>query len=130
MSEITITSNSSDGAALAPSPAIIGGSGAAGRVLGGTAIPEQVRNFVAQPAVAKAMPLIGFMGVVMLAIMAWAALREPPQRDLFRGLPDSDKAAVISALDGSTIPYSFEESSGTIMVSEDDYHQAKIALAA
>ncbi|GGB52375.1 flagellar basal-body MS-ring/collar protein FliF [Blastomonas aquatica] len=130
MSEITITPNSSDGAALAPSPIIMGGSGAAGRVLGGTAIPEQVRNFVAQPAVAKAMPLLGFMGVVMLAIMAWAALREPPQRDLFRGLPDSDKAAVISALDGSTIPYSFEERSGTIMVSEDDYHQAKIALAA
>ncbi len=133
MSEITISPNSSDGTALAASPAIIaakGGSGASGRILGGTAIPDQVRNFVAQPAVAKAMPLIGFMGVVMLAILAWAALREPPQRDLFRGLPDSDKSAVISALDGSTIPYSFDDSSGTIMVSEDDYHQARIALAA
>ncbi|MFN3819132.1 flagellar basal-body MS-ring/collar protein FliF [Blastomonas sp.] len=133
MSEITITPSSSDGTALAPSPAIIagqGGSGAAGRILGGTTIPAQVRNFVAQPAVAKAMPLIGFLGVVMLAILAWAALREPPQRDLFRGLPDSDKSAVISALDASTIRYSFDNSSGTIMVSEDDYHQARIALAA
>lgn len=131
MSEITITPNSPDGASSAP--AIIagqGGSGASARVLGGTAIPAQVRNFVAQPAVAKAMPLVGFMGIVMLAILAWAALREPPQRDLFRGLPDSDKAAVISALDSSTIPYSFDDGTGTIMVSEDDYHKAKIALAA
>lgn len=133
MSEITISPNPSDGGAYNPAPAVVAGSGGAGassRILGGTAIPAQVRSFVSQPAVAKAMPLIGFMGVVMLAILAWAALREPPQRDLFRGLPDSDKAAVIAALDGSTIPYSFEERSGTIMVSEDDYHQAKIALAA
>ncbi len=133
MSEITISPNPSDGGAYNPAPAVVAGSGGAGassRILGGTAIPAQVRNFVAQPAVAKAMPLIGFMGVVMLAILAWAALREPPQRDLFRGLPDSDKSAVISALDGSTIPYSFDDSSGTIMVSEDDYHQARIALAA
>jgi flagellar M-ring protein FliF len=133
MSEIALSPNSTDGAIanIAPSaPPITGTTGASSRILGGTAIPAQVRNFVSQPAVAKAMPLIGFLGVVMLAVLAWAALREPPQRDLFRGLPDSDKAAVISALDGSTIPYSFEESSGTIMVSEDDYHKAKIALAA
>lgn len=133
MSEITIAPNASDGALASAAPTIIPGppgTGASSRILNGTAIPAQVRNFVAQPAVAKAMPLIGFLGVVLLAILAWAALREPPRRDLFRGLPDSDKAAVISALDGSTIPYSFEESSGTIMVSEDDYHKAKIALAA
>lgn len=128
MSEITITPNASDGAAAAP--VVLPAAGASSRVLNGTAIPDQVRNFISQPAVAKAMPLMGFLGVVMLAILAWAALREPPQRDLFRGLPDNDKAAVIAALDSSTIPYSFEESSGTIMVSEDDYHKAKIALAA
>lgn len=133
MSEITISPNGADGTAASAAPVIIPGprgSGASGRILGGTAIPPQVREFISQPAVAKAMPLIGFIGVVMLAILAWAALREPPQRDLFRGLPDSDKGAVIAALDSSTIPYSFEESSGTIMVSEDDYHKAKIALAA
>lgn len=133
MSEITISPNPSDGAVAAPSPTIIpgaAGTGSTSRILNGTAIPSQVRNFVSQPAVAKAMPLIGFMGIVLAAIMAWAVLREPPQRDLFRGLPDSDKAAVISALDSSTIPYSFDDSSGTIMVSEDDYHKAKIALAA
>lgn len=131
MSDITITPNNVDGSAPAVIPGSPGtGAGAGARVLNGTAIPAQVRNFMSQPAVSKAMPLVGFLGVVLLSVLAWAALREPPQRDLFRGLPDSDKAAVIAALDSSTIPYSFEESSGTIMVSEDDYHKAKIALAA
>lgn len=133
MSEITISPNGADSAAANAAPAIIPGprgSGASSRILNGTAIPEQVKQFVSQPAIAKSMPLIGFIGVVAMAILAWASLREPPQRDLFRGLPDSDKGAVIAALDSSTIPYSFEESSGTIMVSEDDYHKAKIALAA
>ena len=101
MSEITISPNSADGGAASAAPVIIPGprgTGASSRILGGTAIPSQVREFVSQPAVAKAMPLIGFIGVVMLAILAWAAMREPPQRDLFRGLPDSDKGAVIAAL--------------------------------
>lgn len=133
MSEITISPNGADGTAANAAPVILPGargSGATSRILNGTAIPDQVKQFVSQPAIAKSMPLIGFIGVVALAILAWASLREPPQRDLFRGLPDSDKAAVISALDSSTIPYSFDDSSGTIMVSEDDYHKAKIALAA
>ena len=91
---------------------------------------EQIKRFMAQPAVAKSLPLIGFLAVVVLAVLAWAALREPPQRDLFRGLPDSDKAAVAAALDSSSIVYSFDDATGGITVSEDDYHSAKIALAA
>jgi len=91
---------------------------------------DQIRGFLAQPAVAKSLPLIGFLGVVVLAVLAWAALREPPQRDLFRGLPDSDKAAVAAALDSSSIAYSFDNATGGITVSESDYHNAKIALAA
>jgi len=131
MSDIILSPG--DGGSTNSAPVIIPGqrgSGTSARMLSGTAIPAQVRDFVSQPAVAKAMPLIGFIAIVMIAVLAWAALREPPQRDLFRGLPDGDKAAVIAALDTSTIPYTFDDTNGTIMVSEDDYHPAKIALAA
>ncbi|WP_373488499.1 flagellar basal-body MS-ring/collar protein FliF [Blastomonas sp.] len=132
MSDIILSNPSEGGAgtAIAADAPPLRASGTGSRVLGGTAIPNQVKAFMAQPAVAKSMPLIGFLGVVAIAILAWVALREPPQRDLFRGLPDTDKASVIAALDTSAIRYSFDDTSGTIMVSEDDYHKAKISLAA
>jgi flagellar M-ring protein FliF len=128
MSELTITpnepANAGDGATtLRPMPMRSSNSGNGN-------YGEQIKGFMAQPAVAKSLPLIGFLGVVVLAVLAWAALREPPQRDLFRGLPDSDKAAVAAALDSSSIRYSFDDATGGIMVSESDYHNAKIALAA
>lgn len=81
-----------------------------------------------QPAVARALPMIGLMGVTALAGLAWLSLREPPQRDLFRGLADADKAAVTQALSSGSVAYNFA-SDGTLTVSEQDYYQAKMLLA-
>ncbi|WP_062734522.1 flagellar basal-body MS-ring/collar protein FliF, partial [Sphingobium abikonense] len=54
---------------------------------------------------------------------------EPPQRDLFRGLPDSDKSAVAQVLDQNGVRYDFDNS-GAMTVAEDDYFKAKMMLAA
>lgn len=89
----------------------------------------RVMDFARQPAIAKSLPMFGLLAVVGLAALAWLALREPPQRDLFRGLPDNDKAAVASALDASAIPYTIDDATGALTVSEDDYHKAKMLLA-
>lgn len=91
---------------------------------------DKAKGFFGQPAVQKSLPLIAFLGVVAMAVMAWAALREPPQRDLFRGLPDNDKAAVAEALKSSNIAYQLDSLTGAITVSEENYHNAKMALAA
>lgn len=82
-----------------------------------------------QPAVAKSLPLLGLLGVLAVAGLAWMALREPPQRDLFRGLPDGDKSAVAQVLDQNGIPYDFDNS-GAMTVGEGDYFKAKMMLAA
>jgi len=128
MSELTLSPRDADAVALSPQAGA--DFRAAPRMLNATAIPQQLRGLLNQPAVARALPLIGFIAVVGLAIAAWAALREPPQRDLFRGLPDADKAAVTAALDASNIVYALDSGTGAITVSEDDYYNAKIALAA
>ncbi len=73
--------------------------------------------------------MLGLLGVVGAAALAWTTLREPPQRDLFRGLPDSEKAAVADALDKNSMKYKFDSQSGAITVAEDDYFKAKIMLA-
>ncbi|WP_339691586.1 flagellar basal-body MS-ring/collar protein FliF [uncultured Parasphingorhabdus sp.] len=85
--------------------------------------------FIKQPAVARAMPLIIMSAVVLAAITVWLVLREPPQRDLFRGLPDNDKSAVMQALQVANIAYEVDDDTGTLTVSKEDYHSAKIELA-
>lgn len=104
---------------------------------GGLALPKggldawrmRMKGFFAQPAVARSLPMLGLLGVVGAAALTWMALREPPQRDLFRGLPDADKAAVAEALDKGAVPYHIDEGDGSITVGEDDYFKAKMMLA-
>ena len=91
---------------------------------------DRAREFIAQPAVAKSLPLLGFMAVVAMAALAWIALQSPPQRDLFRGLPENDKAAVAAALGTSNIAFQIDNATGALTVNEDDYHSAKMMLAA
>ncbi|GAA0469287.1 flagellar basal-body MS-ring/collar protein FliF [Parasphingorhabdus litoris] len=94
-----------------------------------TSLRERLQAFVKQPAVSRAWPWLALLAVVVLAAILWLALRDPPQRDLFRGLPESDKAAVVEALQQSNIRYNIDQSTGTLTVSQDDYHRARIALA-
>lgn len=111
--------------ALPAAPAAAFGSGAKGF----DAIMARFTGFIKQPAVAKSLPLIGLLGTVAVAGAAWLALREPPQRDLFRGLPDGDKSAVAQVLDQNGIKYDFDNS-GAMTVGEGDYFKAKMMLAA
>jgi flagellar M-ring protein FliF len=121
MSENALTTNVGGAAAL---PATSGSS------FGGTdALKVRFTGFIKQPAVAKSLPLLGLLGVVATAGAAWLALREPPQRDLFRGLPDADKSAVAQVLDQNGMRYDFDNS-GAMTVAEDDYFKAKMMLAA
>ena len=83
-----------------------------------------------QPAIQRSLPMIGLIGVTALAGLAWLSLREAPQRDLFRGLPDADQAAVADVLGKSAIAYDFDKTTGAITVSENEYFKAKMKLAA
>ncbi|EQA97165.1 flagellar basal-body MS-ring/collar protein FliF [Sphingobium indicum] len=124
MSENALTPSAGAAAALpATSPASFGGA------KGVDALKARFTGFMKQPAVAKSLPLLGLLGVVATAGAAWLALREPPQRDLFRALPDADKSAVAQVLDQNGIRYDFDNSGG-MTVGEDDYFKAKMMLAA
>lgn len=105
----------------------VGATGANAPNIGGSL--GSIQAFVQQPAIARAMPLIILSAVIVAALSAWLVLREPAQRDLFRGLPDNDKAAVTQALQSANIPYQVDDATGTLTVSNEDYHTAKIELA-
>jgi flagellar M-ring protein FliF len=118
---LTIDGGSAASAPALPALASAGGGGV-------DAFRSRITGFLKQPAIARSLPMLGMLGVVALAGLAWLALREPPQRDLFRGLPEADQAAVADVLDKKGITHDFS-SSGAITVNEDDYFKAKMLLA-
>src|SRR5688572_9232347 len=118
MSEIAATELTPMPARSAAAPARAGG------------VMQGVRNFLAQPAVAKSLPLLGFLGVLGVAALIWMTVSAAPSRTLFAGLADNDKAAVVEALNTGGISNSIDRDTGAIQVSDDDYHRARMLVAA
>ncbi len=124
MAEIAATPNElvASGRSL---PVPLGALGKGG--VGG--IMDRIGAFARQPAVAKSLPMIGLIGVLAAAALVWAVLHQGPQRDLFSGLGDADKAGVVQALDTAGIKYHIDNTTGTLTVPEDSYYRAKMLLA-
>jgi flagellar M-ring protein FliF len=90
---------------------------------------KQVEGLLAQPAVRRAGPAVLMVGLVGAAALAWSALAAPPQKTLFTGLPDSDKAAVTTALTAAAIDSKIDEGTGALTVAEEDFSRARLLLA-
>ncbi len=90
---------------------------------------QQIKGVMAQPAVRRSLPMVLMVGLIAAAALAWMSLSTPTQKTLFSGLPDSDKAAVTSALTTANIKSHIDEGTGALTVGEDDYSRAKMLLA-
>ncbi len=90
---------------------------------------QQIKGAFAQPAVRRSLPMVLMVGLIAAAALAWMSLSTPTQKTLFSGLPDSDKAAVTSALTTANIKSHIDEGTGALTVGEDDYSRAKMLLA-
>ena len=93
------------------------------------AMLERVKGLAGQPAVQKSLPLLGIAAAILIAFLAWTSFAKGPQRDLFTGLNDADKAAVADTLKSSNINYTLDRSTGALTVSDSDYYKAKMLLA-
>jgi flagellar M-ring protein FliF len=112
-------------AAPVPGRALVASDGAAGT----GSVLSRVKAFTAQPAVAKSLPMAGLIALLGIAALAWFLFSQPPQRDLFRGLADADKAAVADALTTAGVKYTIDRGSGTLTVADDDFYKARMLLA-
>src|SRR3546814_5787363 len=90
---------------------------------------KQIGSLIAQPAVKRSLPLILMIGLIAAAGLAWMMLSTPPQRTLFSGLPDADKAAVVQALDQANIDSHLDNGTGAVTVANDAYSRARMLLA-
>jgi len=115
---------------IVPSPT--SGGALAGTVPGpvnASAMFERMRGLTAQPAVQRSLPMIGMLGLLGAGAMLWSTMAGAPQRDLFAGMGDADKAAVADALKTANIPYQVDRDTGAITVPETSFYQAKMLLA-
>lgn len=113
---------------IIPSPAPAMASSAPAGV-GTSAVLERVKGFTAQPAVQRSLPMIGLIGLLGGAALLWSTMSGAPQRDLFAGMGDADKAAVADALKAANIPYEVDRGTGSLTVPETSFYQAKMLLA-
>lgn len=95
----------------------------------GGPIVSRLADFMAQPAVRKALP--AFIGVAAIggAALAWSALSPSPQRTLYSHLDDAERASVAAALDQAAIGYTIDNATGTLSVSESDFYKARMLVA-
>lgn len=101
----------------------------AGNGFSANGIIQNARNFIAQPAVAKSLPAVGFVALLAIGFLIWSMLSAAPSRPLFPGLADEEKAPVVEALRTANIPYTIDRTTGAIDVPEDQYYQARMLLA-
>jgi flagellar M-ring protein FliF len=101
-----------------------------------TLVPERFANplkqigaLMAQPAVRRALPMALMVSLIAAAALAWLTLSTPPQRTLFAGLADADKAAVTQALSAGGIDSRIDPDTGAITVGRDDFAKARMLLA-
>ncbi|RHW18463.1 flagellar M-ring protein FliF [Sphingomonas gilva] len=90
---------------------------------------DKVRGLATQPAVTRALPMLGLLGVAGAAALAWSVISAPPQRALSTGMDDAEKAAVVDALASAGIANQVDRDTGAVTVAGDDYHRARMILA-
>ena len=73
--------------------------------------------------------MVGLIGLLGGAALLWSTMSGAPQRDLFAGMGDADKAAVADALKAANIPYAVDRDTGSLTVPETSFYQAKMLLA-
>ena len=112
---------------IIPSPATapaLAASSASG--VGTGAVLDRIKDFAAQPALQRSLPMMGLIGLLGGAALLWSTMSGAPQRDLFAGMGDGDKAAVADALKAANIPYEIDRSTGSLTVPETSFYQAKM----
>ncbi len=78
----------------------------------------------------RIVPVTIMLAALAAAGLLWSLIGAAPARELLPAMGESDKALVAAALDAGGIGYTLDSGSGAIEVAADDYHRARMLLAA
>ncbi|MET4133216.1 flagellar M-ring protein FliF [Porphyrobacter sp. MBR-155] len=94
-----------------------------------TMLPPPLAAFMQQPALSRALPALAGLGALAAAGMLWISISQGPDRLLYSGLSDGERAKVVEALDAGGIDYTIDNSTGALSVSENDLYRARMVVA-
>lgn len=114
--------------AAMPVPVETGGSGPI-TPANGSDWRTRIGGFAQQPALRRAMPAIAALGAVGVLAAVYLAVAQEPQRTLYTGLGDAERAQVAEALQTGGIAFAIDNATGEITVAENEYHRARMLVA-
>ncbi|WP_086617905.1 flagellar basal-body MS-ring/collar protein FliF [Erythrobacter tepidarius] len=94
-----------------------------------TLLPGPVAGFIAQPALARALPMLAGVGALAAAGALWMTLAAGPDRVLYTSLGDAERAKVVETLEAGGIAYAIDNQTGALSVAEDDVYRARMLVA-
>jgi flagellar M-ring protein FliF len=92
-------------------------------------LPPPVADFLAQPALTRALPALVGVGAIAAAAGLWMTIANGPDRVLYTSLTDAERAKVVETLEAGGIAYAIDNGTGAISVSENDLYRAKMLVA-
>ncbi|KPF64020.1 hypothetical protein IP79_06685 [Porphyrobacter sp. AAP60] len=94
-----------------------------------TMLPPAAADFIAQPALSRALPALAGVGALAAAGALWMSMAGGPDRLLYSSLTDAERAKVVATLEAGGIGYAIDNGTGAISVAEDDIYRAKMLVA-
>lgn len=91
---------------------------------------QTVRNVTQQPSFQRALPMIVSVVVIAACLIAVALMQKPARTTLYASLPEAEKARIFDSLTNAGVDVTLDPTTGDVMVPADDYHSARIQLAA
>ncbi|NBT42842.1 MAG: flagellar M-ring protein FliF, partial [Alphaproteobacteria bacterium] len=83
-----------------------------------------------QPSVQRALPSIAAAIIAIFGVIIYVALQTPERTTLFSSLSESEKSRVFEALKNGGTDVRIDPATGELTVPVEDYHNAKLNLAA
>ena len=89
-----------------------------------------IREAIDQPSFRRAFPTILAALTAVAAVIVFVSMREPNMTTLYASVSDSDKSKIYEALKNMGMDVELDPATGEVLIPTNDYHQARISLAA
>lgn len=89
-----------------------------------------IREAIEQPSFRRAFPTILAALTAVTAAIVFVSMREPNMTTLYASVSDADKSKIYESLKNMGMSVELDPATGEVLIPTNDYHQARISLAA
>jgi len=89
-----------------------------------------IREAIDQPSFRRAFPTILAAITAVAAVIVFVSMRQPNMTTLYASVSDAEKSKIYEALKNMGMSVELDPATGEVLIPTNDYHQARISLAA